>query len=82
MLNPVAPVVAVFGWAFPMSVSAEYLEHIRELLRGYEPLWVRRMFGGAGADVGDLFFAILVDDTFYLKADGALAAARRSARQA
>lgn len=54
-----------------MSVSAEYLAYIRELLGGYEPLRVRRMFGGAGVYAGDIFFAILVDDTLYLKADGA-----------
>ncbi len=52
-----------------MSVSAEYLAYVRDLLSDFEPLRVRRMFGGAGIYAGDLFFAILVDDTIYLKAD-------------
>jgi DNA transformation protein and related proteins len=32
-------------------------------------LRIKRMFGGAGIYSGDLFFAILVEDTFYLKVD-------------
>jgi len=67
----VATAVAVSDWAFLMIVSAECLDYIRELLGGYEPLRVRRMFGASGIDAGDLFFAILVDDTLDLKADGA-----------
>jgi DNA transformation protein and related proteins len=54
-----------------VSVSAEYQAYVRDLLNGFEPLRVRRMFGGAGVYAGDHFFAILVDDTIYLKADAA-----------
>jgi DNA transformation protein len=53
-----------------MSVSDGYIEYVRDLLAPFEPLRVKRMFGGAGVYSADLFFAILVDDTLYLKADG------------
>ena len=52
-----------------MSVSEQYIEFIRDLLAGFEPLRIKRMFGGAGVYSGDLFFAILVEDTLYLKVD-------------
>lgn len=54
-----------------MGVSAEYQAHVCELLSGFGPLRIRRMFGGAGIYASELFFAILVDDTIYLKADDA-----------
>lgn len=54
-----------------MSVSAEYQAYVCELLGGFEPLRIRRMFGGAGVYASELFFAILVDDAIYLKADDA-----------
>jgi DNA transformation protein len=52
-----------------MPVSDEYVAHIRDLLSAFEPLRIKRMFGGAGIYSGDLSFAILVDDALYLKAD-------------
>ncbi len=52
-----------------MPVSDEYIAFIRDLLVDFEPLRVKRMFGGAGIYSGGLFFAILVDNTLYLKAD-------------
>jgi DNA transformation protein len=53
-----------------MSVTHEYLEYVRELLAWVPELRARRMFGGVGLYSGERFFAILVDDTLYLKADG------------
>ena len=52
-----------------MPVSQHYIEFIHDLLADFEPLRIKRMFGGAGVYSGDLFFAILVDDTLYLKVD-------------
>ncbi len=52
-----------------MPVGNGYLAYVRELLEQFEPLRVKRMFGGAGIYSEDLFFAILVDDQLYLKTD-------------
>ena len=52
-----------------MAVSEHYIEFIHDLLADFEPLRIKRMFGGAGVYSGDLFFAILVEDTLYLKVD-------------
>ena len=46
-------------------------EDIRELFSSFGPVEVRRMFGGAGIYADGVMFAILVDDTLYLKTDGA-----------
>ena len=42
-----------------MAVSEHYIEFIQDLLADFEPLRIKRMFGGAGVYSGDLFFAIL-----------------------
>ena len=52
-----------------MPVSEHYIEFIHDLLADFEPLRIKRMFGGAGVYSGDLFFAILAEDTLYLKVD-------------
>jgi len=52
-----------------MSVSNDYLEYLHDLLAWVPALRHRRMFGGAGLYGDDLFFAIVADDTLYLKAD-------------
>ncbi len=52
-----------------MPVSEHYIEFIHDLLADFEPLRIRRMFGGAGIYSGELFFAILAEDTLYLKVD-------------
>jgi DNA transformation protein len=55
--------------AISVPVSDQYIDFARDLLADFEPLWIRRMFGGAGVYAGERFFAILVDDTLYLKVD-------------
>jgi len=45
--------------------------HVRELLGWVPELRSRHMFGGVGLYSGERFFAILTDDTLYLKADDA-----------
>jgi DNA transformation protein len=52
-----------------MPVSEHYIAFIHDLLADFEPLRIKRMFGGAGVYSGDLFFAILAEDTLYLKVD-------------
>lgn len=54
-----------------MSVSADFLEFLRELLQPLGVIRTRRMFGGAGLYCDSAFFAIVVDDVLYLKADDA-----------
>jgi DNA transformation protein len=52
-----------------VPVSDRYIDFARDLLTDFEPLRIRRMFGGAGVYSGERFFAILVDDALYLKVD-------------
>lgn len=52
-----------------MAASAGYLDQIAELLDPIGPLRIRRMFSGAGIFDGEIMFALISDDTLYLKAD-------------
>ena len=55
-----------------MAVSAEYLELILELLGplgGLDGVRYKRMFGGASLNVAGMTFALIADDTLYLKTD-------------
>jgi DNA transformation protein len=58
-----------------MPVSAAYKAFILDLLEGFGPVSIRSMFGGAGVYADGVMFAILADDTLYLKADALFAAA-------
>ena len=58
-----------------MAVTEGYKEFVRDLLSGFAPVTIRNMFGGAGIYADGVMFAILVDDTLYLKADDASARA-------
>lgn len=50
-------------------MSKELLDHALELLAPLGPLRSRRMFGGWGIYVEDLFIAIIAFDQLFLKAD-------------
>lgn len=52
-----------------MPVSPDYLEWVCELLAPLGRIRSRRMFSGAGLYCDDLFFALVIDDVLYLKAD-------------
>lgn len=52
-----------------MPVSPDYLAWLCELLAPLGEIRSKRMFGGAGLYCDGLFFAIVVDDVLYLKAD-------------
>ena len=52
------------------SVSDGYRDFVLEQLRRIAAgVRARSMFGGVGVYAGDLFFALMDDDTLYLKAD-------------
>ncbi len=53
-----------------MSVSASYKNFVAELLEGLGPVQVRSMFGGGGVFLDGVMFAIIANETLYLKADG------------
>ena len=52
-----------------MPVTAEYREYVLEQLRRVAPVTHRSMFGGVGIYSDGLFFALMDDDTLYLKVD-------------
>ena len=43
-------------------------EFIRELFTGFRPVTVRRLFGGAGIFADGVMFALVSEETIYLKA--------------
>ncbi|MGB5102912.1 MAG: TfoX/Sxy family protein [Steroidobacteraceae bacterium] len=52
-----------------MAVSGSFLACVLEQLEGLGRVRSKRMFGGIGLYCDDLFFALVDDDTLYLKAD-------------
>ncbi|GAB6051599.1 TfoX/Sxy family protein [Magnetospira thiophila] len=52
-----------------MSVSADYLEHVQDLLSPLGEVTARRMFGGAGLYLDGTIFGLVADDVLYFKAD-------------
>lgn len=54
-----------------MSSSADFIDHVSELLAPAGRVAVKRMFGGHGVYVDGVFVAIIADDELYLKVDDA-----------
>ncbi|MDO8381342.1 TfoX/Sxy family protein [Phenylobacterium sp.] len=54
-----------------MAVSPEFVDYVLEQLQPLGGITHRRMFGGVGLSRHDLFFALIADDTLYLKVDDA-----------
>src|SRR5262245_55875325 len=53
-----------------MAVSATYRAYVLEQLgRNTRGLRARNLFGGVGIYAGEFFFALMDDDTLYLKVD-------------
>jgi DNA transformation protein and related proteins len=50
-----------------MPVSSNYLGYVREQLAGLGGVSSRRMFGGAGLYCDGFFFALVDNDTLYLR---------------
>ena len=57
-----------------MPLSPGFSDFIVELIVGFGPVGIKRMFGGAGVYRDGVGFGILDDDVFYLKADAAFGA--------
>jgi DNA transformation protein len=55
-----------------MAVSTDYRDFVLEQLAPLGHITSRRMFGGVGVYANGLFFALIDDDTLYLKGDDAL----------
>lgn len=52
-----------------MAKHNEFLDHVLEMLAPLGRVSARAMFGGYGLYCDGLFFAIVLDDVLYLKAD-------------
>ena len=52
-----------------MPVSQSFKDFVRDLLLDFGPVTIRNMFSGAGVYADGVMFALLANDTFYLKAD-------------
>jgi len=52
-----------------MSRKNEFVDFVLEQLAALGEVRARAMFGGYGIYRGDIFFAIIVDDRLYFKAD-------------
>lgn len=52
-----------------MTVSAAFIELLRDLLSPLGPITIKKMFGGATLYADDLSFGIIDDDVLYVKAD-------------
>lgn len=51
-----------------MTASEGFKDFIADQLTAFGPVRIRNMFGGAGVYAGDVMFALIADDTLYLKA--------------
>src|SRR5258706_7622950 len=54
-----------------MAVSSDYLDYVRDQLSGLGGVTSRRMFGGAGLYCDEFFFALIDNDTLYLRVNDA-----------
>jgi DNA transformation protein len=52
-----------------VAVREEYLEYVLEQLEPVGHVVSRRMFGGVGLYMHEIFFAIVADDVLYFKVD-------------
>lgn len=52
----------------------EFIDYLKELFESFGPVQVRKMFGGYGVYYDGIMFALVEDDTLYLKADDSSAA--------
>ena len=52
-----------------LAARSEFVDHVVDTLRGLGLVQARPMFGGWGLYHQGLFFALVLDDTLYLKSD-------------
>ena len=55
-----------------MAATPEFTAFARDLFSGLGPVKIRRMFGGAGVYLDEAMFALISDDTLYMRTDAAL----------
>ncbi|HCD16876.1 MAG: TfoX family protein [Rhizobiales bacterium TMED83] len=53
-----------------MAVSSEYKAFVAEIFEPLGTVEIKHMFGGAGVYYHDVMFALIANETLYLKADG------------
>ena len=58
-----------------MAISEDFLDFLKDQLRGLGPITARRMFSGAGIYCDGIIFALLLRDTLHFKVDDANRAA-------
>jgi DNA transformation protein and related proteins len=61
-----------------MAVTEGFKNFVRDLFADFGPVTIRNMFGGAGVYADGVMFAILAQDTLYLKTDAVSAFAYAS----
>lgn len=54
-----------------MARFSEFVRHVLDLMALIGEVRARAMFGGYGIYLGDIMFAIVVDDRLYFRTDGA-----------
>jgi DNA transformation protein len=52
-----------------MKKHSEFVEFLKEVFEEFGPVEARRMFGGYGIYYDGVMFALVADNTLYLKAD-------------
>ena len=57
-----------------MGVELSFQNYVEDLFSSFEQFRIRTMFGGAGVYSGQDMFALISEDTLYLKADDSLKA--------
>jgi DNA transformation protein len=58
-----------------MAISEDFLDFLKDQLRGLGPITARRMFSGAGIYCDGIIFALLLRDALHFKVDDANRAA-------
>lgn len=58
-----------FNYRRILAMSDDFVDYVMELLGPFGTVAARRMFGGHGVYLDGLMFAIVSDDTLYLKVD-------------
>lgn len=53
------------------ATASEFVTHLLDMLEPLGPVSARRMFGGYGIYLDKRMFALVANDTLYLKVDGA-----------
>ena len=51
------------------KTRSEFVDHVVETMRAFGPDTAKQMFGGWGLYHDGVFFALIAEDTLYLKAD-------------